>query len=59
MEARKNARKYAVQAVFQLFFTKGDINKILDISNPYHNQKIEKLSALISDQIDIKQLIST
>ena len=30
MEARKNARKYAVQAVFQLFFTKGDINKILE-----------------------------
>ena len=26
----KNARKYAVQAVFQLFFTKGDINKILE-----------------------------
>ena len=39
--------------------TAKNINKILDISNPYHNQKIEKLSALISDQIDIKQLIST
>ena len=39
--------------------TANNINKILDISNPYHNQKIEKLSELISDQIDIKQLIST
>jgi len=39
--------------------TAKNINKILDISNPYHNQKIEKLSELISDQIDIKQLIST
>ena len=39
--------------------TAKNINKILDISNPYHNQKIEKLSKLISDQIDIKQLIST
>ena len=39
--------------------TAKNINKILNISNPYHNQKIKKLSALISDQIDIKQLIST
>ena len=39
--------------------TAKNINKILDIANPYHNQKIEKLSELISDQIDIKQLIST
>lgn len=39
--------------------TAKNINKILDISNPYHNQKIEKLSELISNQIDIKQLIST
>ena len=39
--------------------TAKNINKILDISNPYHNLKIEKLSKLISDQIDIKQLIST
>ncbi|MBU92971.1 MAG: hypothetical protein CL723_00065 [Chloroflexi bacterium] len=39
--------------------TSKNINKILDISNPYHNQKIEKLSELISHQIDIKQLIST
>tara|TARA_B100000029_G_scaffold140208_1_gene135377 strand:- start:7411 stop:8379 length:969 start_codon:yes stop_codon:yes gene_type:complete len=39
--------------------TAKNINKILNISNPYNNQKIEKLSKLISDQIDIKQLIST
>ena len=39
--------------------TAKNINKILNISNPYHNQKIKKLSTLISDQIDIKQLIST
>jgi N utilization substance protein B len=30
MEARKNSRKIAVQAVFQFFFSKDDINKILD-----------------------------
>ena len=30
MEARRNARKVAVQAVFQFFFSKEDINKILD-----------------------------
>ncbi len=30
MEARRNARKIAVQAVFQFFFSKEDINKILD-----------------------------
>ena len=30
MEARRNTRKIAVQAVFQFFFSKEDINKILD-----------------------------
>ena len=30
MEARRNARKVAVQVVFQFFFSKEDINKILD-----------------------------
>ena len=30
MEARKNSRKLAVQAVFQFFFSKEDINKILE-----------------------------
>ena len=30
MEARRNTRKIAVQAVFQFFFSKGDINKILE-----------------------------
>ena len=30
MEARKNTRKIAVQAVFQFFFSKEDINKILE-----------------------------
>ena len=30
MEARKNSRKLAVQAVFQFFFTKEDIDKILE-----------------------------
>jgi len=39
--------------------TAKNISKILNISHPYHNHKIEKLSKLISDQIDIKQLIST
>ena len=30
MEARRNTRKIAVQAVFQFFFSKEDINKILE-----------------------------
>ena len=30
MEARRNTRKVAVQAVFQFFFSKEDINKILE-----------------------------
>ena len=30
MEARRNARKVAVQAIFQFFFSKEDISKILD-----------------------------
>ena len=30
MEAKKNTRKIAVQAVFQFFFSKEDINKILE-----------------------------
>ena len=30
MEARRNTRKIAVQAVFQFFFSKEDVNKILE-----------------------------
>ena len=30
MESRRNTRKIAVQAVFQFFFSKDDINKILE-----------------------------
>ena len=30
MEARRNTRKMAVQAVFQFFFSKEDVNKILE-----------------------------
>ena len=30
MEARRNTRKIAVQAVFQFFFSKDDVNKILE-----------------------------
>ena len=30
MEARRNTRKIAVQAIFQFFFSKDDINKILE-----------------------------
>ena len=30
MEARRNTRKIAVQAVFQFFFSKQDVNKILE-----------------------------
>ena len=30
MEARRNSRKVAVQAIFQFFFSKEDISKILD-----------------------------
>ena len=30
MEAKRNTRKIAVQAVFQFFFSKEDINKILE-----------------------------
>ena len=33
MEARRNARKYAVQAIFQFFFTKNEINRILEDFN--------------------------
>ena len=29
MEARRNTRKIAVQAIFQFFFSKEDVNKIL------------------------------
>ncbi len=40
MEARKNARKVAVQAVFQFFFSKEDINKILDEFCSYRIKEI-------------------
>ena len=30
MEARRNTRKIAVQAVFQFFFSKEDVNKVLE-----------------------------
>ncbi len=30
MEARRNTRKIAVQAIFQFFFSKEDVNKILE-----------------------------
>ena len=55
----RKVKYFKVQKNQRYYFSKSDINKILDISNPYHNQKIEKLSELISHQIDIKQLIST
>ena len=40
MEARRNARKVAVQAVFQFFFSKEDINKILDEFCSYRIKEI-------------------
>ena len=30
MEVRRNTRKIAVQAIFQFFFSKEDVNKILE-----------------------------
>ena len=41
MEARRNARKVAVQAVFQFFFSKEDINKILDQFCSYRIKEIK------------------
>ena len=41
MEARRNARKVAVQAIFQFFFSKEDINKILD---EFCNYRIKEIS---------------
>ena len=41
MEARRNTRKIAVQAVFQFFFSKGDINKILQ---EFYDYRIKELS---------------
>ena len=40
MEARRNTRKIAVQAVFQFFFSKEDINKILE---EFCNYRIKEL----------------
>ena len=35
MEPKKNARKIAVQAVFQFFFSNEDVNKVLDEFHQY------------------------
>ena len=40
MEAKRNTRKIAVQAVFQFFFSKEDINKILE---EFCNYRIKEL----------------
>ena len=40
MEARRNSRKIAVQALFQFFFSKEDVNKILE---EFYNFRIKEL----------------
>ena len=41
MVTRKNSRKLAVQAIFQFFFSKDDINKILDEFCTYRIKEIK------------------
>ena len=41
MEARRNTRKIAVQAVFQFFFSKEDVNKILEEFCNYRIKEFE------------------
>ena len=45
MEARRNTRKIAVQAVFQFFFSKEDVNKILE---EFCNYRIKEFKNCIS-----------
>ena len=56
MESRRNTRKIAVQAVFQFFFSKEDINKILEefcnyrlkeFNNYKNNYDIEFLEKIV------------
>lgn len=41
MEAKRNTRKLAVQAVFQFFFSKEDINKILEEFCSYRIKEVK------------------
>ena len=57
MEARRNTRKIAVQAVFQFFFSKEDVNKILKFAKSKSLKSILLTSQNYKGSLKIANLV--